>query len=110
MVRGCTLADYAPVDFAFEEFGYVFGQASVLRSAQSRVVIQNLGGQIARVSHELLVFHDVGDFKVKDSALLCALQVAGTAEFEVEVGDFESVGGAHHRVEALLALVAELVA
>ena len=68
-------------------------------SYQMRVSGEYLAGSITRPLHQHAVLGQVGQAQMQSvTALLRAFQVTGAAQFEVFLGNLESIGGVGHHL------------
>ena len=82
----------------------------ILRTILVGVVVQYLVRCVACQLHELSVARQVGDMQVEShAALLRSFQVAGTAELQVRLGNFEAVVRLTHDVDAAFGVLREFV-
>ncbi len=59
---------------------------------------------------QLAVANEVGDLKARHSGLAGAEKLARAAQFKIEFGNLEAVGGANHGVETAFAVLGNLAA
>ncbi len=100
----------APVDVRFFQLAHTAPQKHVCLFFACGIVVENAASLIARHLHYLSVARDVGNLQVEShAALLRSLQITGSAELKVGLGNAETVVGLAHDVDALAGVLAQLV-
>ena len=74
---------------------------------QRGVFVENFQGEFACGREHDLIFGQVGNFQIEYAALLCAGEVAGAAQVEIDFGDFKTIVGAHHRFQTCATVFAD---
>ena len=92
----------------FPELLYVLEEQGIFLCLHIGVGIQNKGCRVTSQLHELSVSPQVGKLQVEgNAALLCTLQIAWAAQFEVGFRYLEAVVGFRHDVQTLACLCRE---
>ena len=96
-----ALADGCPVDMVFLQFLEAVPEQSVMRSIAFRIVVDDFLCFCARQLYQLTVSGYIRNLQVEShAALLRSLQVAGTTEFQVGLGDTETVVRIAHDINS----------
>ena len=96
-----ALADGCPVDMGFLQFPEAVPEQGVMRSIAFGIVVDDFLCFCARQLYQLTVSGNICYLQVEShSALLRSLQIAGTTEFQVGLGDTETVVRIAHDINA----------
>ena len=82
----------------------------VLLRSQMGVCRHEVKGRVACLLEDLGVLRYIGDLEVGHSALTRAKEITGAPNPKIRLADFEPVVRSHHRLQALLGLIAPLIA
>ena len=92
----CHSADFDEVEFVLEEFENSDRQRPILRTRQMRIAFDNVEGVPAGLQKQIIFPNDVGDFQIRKTVLARAEKFSRTAQSQILLGDFKSVGGGDH--------------